>query len=205
MKPLLEIKTVPISIQYNVTPARVEQKRATAELEINRDKKGLSIKSRPIRLNVDSFEARNTISPSPKTSVRQNAERGVQMGYEATAMFAQEGNMLVNIHLRDSEPLVEIARNRMGMNERMPESNIKYIPEKPINMNWVPGEIQVNFEMDKLDFDWQMFKEQFNFTPATIEFVVEQMPSVTITYVGDPIYVPPSANPNYEPAVDVFA
>jgi len=58
--------------------------------------------------------------------------------------------------------------------------------------------------MDKLNFDWKIDKGEFEFTPGDIELIVEQKPKVTIKYVGKPIYVPRSADPNYEP-VDVKA
>ena len=43
------------------------------------------------------------------------------------------------------------------------------------------------------------------FTPGDIEISVTQQPDVIIKYVGGPLYVPPSADPNYEGAVDVEA
>jgi len=202
MKPLLEIKTVPISIQYKTTPAHVERKNMTAELEITRDKKGLSIKSRPIRLNVDSFEAKNSISPSPTASVRDNGEYGMQLAYKATATIAQEGNMMVNIHLRQ-DVIPQIAHEKTI--PPLAEANIKYLPDKPINIDWIPGEMQIEYEMDKLNFDWKTGQNDFEFTPASIEFTIAEHPHVVITYVGSPIYVPPSANPNYEPIVDLHA
>ncbi len=44
----------------------------------------------------------------------------------------------------------------------------------------------------------------FEFVPADIEISVAQMPDVIIKYVGGPLYVPPSADPDYQP-VDVQA
>ena len=52
MYPLIEIKTVPIEIEMKVTHAKMEYSRGTAELEISRGEGGMSIKSRPIRLNI---------------------------------------------------------------------------------------------------------------------------------------------------------
>lgn len=56
MGPLIEITNVPIEIEMKVSHAKLEYTRGTAELEISRDNGGLSIKSRPIRLNIDTFE-----------------------------------------------------------------------------------------------------------------------------------------------------
>ena len=42
-----------------------------------------------------------------------------------------------------------------------------------------------------------------NLYQEALNFSITQQPDVKIEYVGDPIYVPPSANPNYTPAVDI--
>ena len=202
MKPLIEIRTIPISIQYKVNPAHIERKNVKAEVEISRDKKGLSIKSRPIRLNIDSFEARNSISPSAGRSVENLANFGKQAAYDATATIAREGNMMVNIHLR--EPVIpKIASEKT--NPPPSDFNIKFVPDRPINVDWYPADLQIEYEMDKLNFDWQTNRENFQFTPASIEFTIAEHPQVIIEYIGGPIYVPPSANPGYEAAVDVRA
>ena len=58
--------------------------------------------------------------------------------------------------------------------------------------------MQIRFEMDKLNFDWRMNQTSFEFTPGDIQISVTQQPDVQIKYVGGPLYVPPSADPNYE-------
>jgi hypothetical protein len=58
--------------------------------------------------------------------------------------------------------------------------------------------------MDKLNFDWRVSGTQFEFVPGDIEISVKQQPDVVIKYVGGPIYVPPSGDPDYKP-VDVEA
>ena len=57
MYPLIEIKTVPIEIEMKTTNATWEYRRGTAEMEIRREKGGLKINSRPIRVQMDTFEA----------------------------------------------------------------------------------------------------------------------------------------------------
>lgn len=200
MKPLLEITTVPISIEYKVNAAQYERKNATAELEISREKGGLSIKSRPIQVDIDTFEARNSITPTPFRSMDQAAQKGKQYAYEATAKFAEEGDMMVNLQL-NQDPITEIA-SQAGM--KSTEFNIAFLPDVPADINWIPGEMNIRYEMDKLNFDWKQNKNSLQFTPASIEFQVLSRPQVILKYVGEPIYVPPSSSPNYEP-VDVMA
>ena len=87
MYPLIEIKTVPIEIEMKTTNATWEYRRGTAEMEIRREKGGLKINSRPIRVQMDTFEARNSVSPTPMRSVEQSAQRGRQAAYEATRLM----------------------------------------------------------------------------------------------------------------------
>ena len=80
MGPLIEITNVPIEIEMKVSLAKLEYTRGTAELEISRDNGGLSIKSRPIRLNIDTFEAVSythlrTKNPVLYTECRQSPMR----------------------------------------------------------------------------------------------------------------------------------
>ena len=58
--------------------------------------------------------------------------------------------------------------------------------------------------MDKLNFDLKMEQGNFKFIPGDIQLSITQQPDVLIEYIGGPLYVPPSADPNYEP-IDVRA
>ena len=91
MTPLIEIKSVPIEIEMKVSHAKLEYTRGTADLEISRSDGGLSIKSSPIRLNIDTFEARNSVVPTTARSIQEGAEKGKQAAYQATATYAQQG------------------------------------------------------------------------------------------------------------------
>ena len=76
---------------------------------------------------------------------------------------------------------------------------IQFLPEVGPDISWTGGEMSIRYEMDKLNFDWRMNQMQFTFVPGDIEFKVTQQPDVVIKYIGGPLYVPPSADPNYEP------
>lgn len=197
MKPLIEIQSIPISIEYKINPATTQRTEKMAEVEITRNNKGgVRIQSKPIKLNIDTFEARNSVSPTTATSVAQFASRGREAGYQATAEIAARGDMLLNIHL-DQDALGQIAEQKMPKTST--ETVMKFIPEYPAEISWDPGNIQINYEMDKLNFDWKTNQSEFEFIPGNIEFTINQYPKVVIKYIGDPLYVPPSANPNYEP------
>ena len=202
MYPLIEIKTVPIEIEMKVNHAKLEYTRGTADLEISRSEGGLSIKSRPIKLNIDTFEARNSVVPTAMRSIEQYAQKGQQASYTATATYAQHGQMFLDAKIGQNV-IGQIAADST-MKDYHPNSGIEFLPSVPAEITWDPAEMSIRYEMDKLNFDWRVNQPQFEFTPGDIEISVTQHPDVLINYVGGPIYVPPSSDPNYEP-VDVEA
>ena len=174
MGPLIEITTVPIEIEMKTTNAQLIYSRGTAEMEVSREKGGLNIKSRPVKLNIDSFQARSSVRPTT-----------VQSGQELITKFAQE--------TQDAQ-----------MGRHLEDFGLGFLPEGGINLDWEPGQMQIRYEMDKLNFDWKTNGMGFQFVPGDIEFTMTQRPEVIIKYVGGAVYVPPSSDPNYQP-VDVRA
>lgn len=200
MFPLIEIKTIPIEIEMKTTHAKLEYTRGTAEMEISRDNGGLSIRSRPIRLNLDTFEARNSITPTAVRSVEQSAEMGRQSAYQATATYAQQGQLLLKAKVGE-EMVTQFAKDAQTQDLKT-NVGIQFLPSTGPEITWDTGEMNIRYEMDKLNFDWRLNNLHMEFTPGDIEISVKQRPDVVIKYVGGPLFVPPSADPDYEP-IDV--
>ena len=74
-----------------------------------------------------------------------------------------------------------------------------FLPSTGPDISWDAGELNIRYEMDKLNFDWRSGNGDVEFIPGDIEFTVTQRPDVIIKYIGGPVYVPPSAEPGYEP------
>lgn len=202
MYPLIEIKTVPIEIQMKTRSATLEYSRGTAEMEVSRNDGGLDIKSRPIKLRLDSFEARNSIRPTTMRSVEESADKGQQAAYEATATYARQGDLFLNAKI-GQDVVGQIAKQNADKNIKT-ELGMEFLPDPGVKVDWEEGDIQIRYEMDQMNLDWKISRGEFKFTPGDIEISVAQQPDVIIKYIGGPIYVPPSSDPNYEP-VDVRA
>ena len=196
MRPLIEIHTIPIEIQMKTTNAHLEYARGTAQMEVSRDRRGLQIRSQPIRVNIDTFEARSSIVPTTAQSIQQGAAQGQRAAYEATAVLAQEGRMMMEAKI-DQDVIPQLAQQKTV--DQPAQLGIQFLPEVGPDISWTGGEMSIRYEMDKLNFDWRMNQMQFTFVPGDIEFKVKQQPDVVIKYIGGPLYVPPSADPNYEP------
>lgn len=198
--PLIEIKSVPIQLEMKITDAKLEYSRGTVDMTVSRDKGGLRIQSSPIRVNLDTFEARNSVFPTTATQIRQNAAAGKQAAYEATATYAQQGQLLLQARIGqnlESQFAEESQTKNLKTNV-----GIQFLPTQGADISWDGGQMSIRYEMDKLNFDWRTEQGDIQFIPGDIEFSVTQQPDVVIKYVGGPLYVPPSADPDYE-SVDV--
>lgn len=195
--PLIEIKSVPIELEMRITDARLEYSRSTVDMEITRDQGGLSIRTKPIRVNLDTFEARNSVFPTLATQIKNDALAGKQAAYEATATYAQQGQLLLRAKIGE-EMITKFAADAQVKNLKT-NVGIQFIPKQGVDISWDKGELNIRYEMDKLNFDWRNNHGNFKFIPGDIQITVTQQPDVLIKYVGGALYVPPSADPNYTP------
>ncbi|MGO5027869.1 DUF6470 family protein [Candidatus Agathobaculum pullicola] len=195
MERLIEIKTVPIELEMKVNHARLDYKRATVDLEISRNQGGLQIRSKPIKVNIDTFEARNSVSPTAMRSIEQAAQRGQQAVYDTTATYVRRGDLLLEAKIGE-QLISQFAMESQQVNT---DFAMKWLPTTGPDISWDGGELNIRYEMDKLNFDWRMDNGNVEFIPGNIEFTVTQQPDVIIKYIGGPVYVPPSSDPEYEP------
>ncbi len=201
MEPLLEIKTIPMSFEMKINKAKYEVATTNATFELKRHKGGIDMRMKPTKLNIDTIEARYSAGiKSAMRSVQDFAKKGIQAGYQATAAYAKEGNMMLDINI-SGNPIAEIAMKKFFSDV---EFNLGFAPEVGPDISWDIGGISMNFKMDDLDFEWNLEKPAVTFVPGSIEFIINEYPRVEINYIGTPIFVPPSANPDYK-ELDTFA
>lgn len=185
-----------------INNAKLEYKSNDTQLEISKSQDGgLKIKSQSIKLNIDSFECTNSINPSVRTSIKNAADSGKLAAYEATGAYASEGKLFLNAKVGE-DVIGEIAASKTEVNTNV---GIKFIPTAKPELNWSEPELNIQYELEKLNFDWKAKKGDFEFIPGNIEISITQYPDVVIQYIGKPIYVPPSADPEYTPTTDVKA
>ncbi len=201
MNQLIKITTVPIQYELRISNARFERQSSEAQLEIRRNKGGLSIKSSPVKLHLDSSAARSSITPTTTQSVSQAAQKGTEAAYSATAQLAQEGQLLLKADI-GQDVIGQIMQQRTAAPTG--EFQLGFTPSAPVDISYEAPNLTINYEMDKLNFDLKVANGNFEFIPGDIEMSITQHPDVLIEYIGGPIYVPPSADPNYEP-IDVRA
>lgn len=180
MESLITIETVPIKIEFVEREPLKLSSVHTVEMNVRQDEALQQIQSKPIRIAVqDSYE------PSM-------AYQWENSTYTAIPEYDQVGNLKLNIQMEDGQSR-EI---RFKQANRSIESMTNQVN---VNTGNDSG-MQISIPITQLSSgmpDVNNFNTEF--LPPDLELVVTQRADVIIKYVGGPIYVPPSADPNYTP------
>lgn len=201
MEQLLKITSIPLKYEIKVNRARLDYLNPKPELTMNTKPGGFKMDSTSAKLNIDSSKARNTVQPTVSTVSKQEAAKGIQTAHEATAQYAQEGQLMLKSKIGE-DAIGQILTQRMQAPTG--EFQLGFLPSAPVEFNYQPGDLSMDYQMDKLTFDLKVSNKNFEFVPGDVEFSISQQPEVRIEYLGGPIYVPPSAEPGYVP-LDVRA
>ena len=203
MEQLLSIKHIPIKIEVNVT--RPEFKAKTPDYDspsatVSKSSSGgVTVAARPYRIDI-SNQRYDSYVPSPTAS-----NTALTLTYDAVAKLASSGDGTIPA---DGENHSQIAARGAS---RSIEAILSQLPKsKTSNVSYHDGMLSINYSLDNAassggEISLPDLARGFEFIPGSIEFVISQMPDLEIEYVGDPIYFPRSADPNYKGEVDVIA
>lgn len=184
MKPLITIETVPISIEY-VERKAMHSSSQSASLRISQQDDRMTIQSNPINIQLlDSFEAGSSAD-------WQN------LSYTATAQYSGDGNLSMNVQMGNSKA----STFNYDQVSRGIDNIIAYMPQIPSKASGFGFEsMQINFDMSQLAGGLPSVDNiGTSFLPPDLELKVVERPKVIIKYVGGPLYIPKSADPNYIP------
>lgn len=187
MEQLLEMRTTPIKLEWRVQHARYEIKTTPSSSGTQKSPNSLTAASKSRRL-LDTYAAKSSTEPkSVAVSAHQNTDN-------ATANHAEEGDTM-NDYPYDAA-MADIASQWTNASI---ETASEFSPSVPVNINWEPQDLSMRYEMDKLNFEWHTNQTaEIEYIPSKIECYIAAYPKVEFTYVGKPLYVPPSASPEYE-------
>ncbi|MCL1789557.1 MAG: DUF6470 family protein [Oscillospiraceae bacterium] len=194
---LLKITTVPVQIEISVTRASLESPgKQLPRMNVSTSKGGYKMKATPAKLNIDSYQARASVGAGGmKTGdlIRDEAQRSIKIAYQGTARVVENGNSMA----KGASPVdIAVQNERAGQTI---QTIMEFIPKTGPEFSYEQGTLNINYELDDVNFDWENLEAaRMTFNPGRVEINVVQLPQVVIEYVGEPIYVPPSANPTYE-------
>ena len=187
MKPLITIETVPISIEY-VEKKTTHTSSQSARLQISRQDGRMTIQSKPIDILMDSFE-------------RNPASEWHNLTYKATAQYSGNGSLRMNVYMENANPdSFYYEQVNRGI-----DNIIDYIPRTSGNSDYENSvyeieSMHINFDISQLPGGMPTVDNlDTNFLPPDLELKVVEWPKVIVKYVGGPLYIPKSADPNYIP------
>ena len=202
---LLNITTVPIQVEINIKKGEFVNPKAgnpdrALKMDIKTKNGELKIHSELPKIKIDTYAARSSMGYGEESNgdmIKKVSSEGFSLAYKGTARIVQDGDQLA----KGASP-AEIAaqHNRAGQTI---QTIMDFIPKEGADVTFDKGVLNINYDMGEVGIDWENASVvPFEFTPGRVSFEVTQMPSVTIEYIGDPIYVPPQSDPNYTPSLD---
>src|SRR5690554_6532863 len=131
-----------MSLEFKINKALYEIASTNATFEMTRDTGGLNIKMKPTKLIIDTVEARYSAGiKSAMRSVEDFAREGVKAAYKATATYAKDGDLMLDINIMDN-PIPEIAMKKFMSDV---EFNLGFSPKVGPDISWEKGEMSINF------------------------------------------------------------
>ncbi len=197
---LLQITTIPISIEIKVTNAKFEAAETKQpKVNITTENGGFVMKAEPLRINIDTYQARKSLGYGHMNDgdmLKQKASEGFTLAFQGTARVASQGDQLA----RGMSPAdIAVQNARAGATI---ETIMEFLPKEGADITFDGGKLNIDYQMGSQEFDWDIAQRvPMEFVPGSVELIVRDRPRVEIEYVGEPLYVPPSSNPNYEPPI----
>lgn len=192
---LLQITVKPAKYELEIEPARLEQTQEflpTAEVE--RRPLKLNIETQNTSVRIDTYEARKSLGlRNIGDEMRMRAQQGKEAAAMQTRACVEEGAQLARIE--DGVTIGQIISEKML---RQPSSVTVFLPSGGAELSWEPPHVQVDVDAGSLHYDWNEMKQERNYIPGSVRVKVVEPGSVEIEYLGGPMYIPPSADPDYE-------
>lgn len=202
MNQLLSIKTIPIEIEINVQRAELkhiqDKVKNLPTINVTRQNNGVKLQADPLTINFDSGSTARF-----DTFMQSDGLDTIKLTYEGVAKLgASDNSNQVSSHHNTQSHHIKAHKASRSI-----ESVLNSLPKTHNNsvVSFDNGKLSINYSMDGSGGEFMLDESQFEFVPGKIEVIINQMPGIEIEYLGDPIYFPRSADPNYEPLVDSMA
>lgn len=192
---VLRITSTPIKLSMMTQRARLESKIPSPEVNMVTTQGRFNMTAKNIKVNIDTFNAReSTGMRTARGLMRDLAEAGRQDVMEATAQYVDIGNQMAQI--QKGANIADIMYQQKMV--RNTTTGLKFIPQTGPDISWEPNILEREYIPGQVQFTPNVEMERGSYVPGELIINVEQYPKLEIEYIGDPIYAPPSANPNYQ-------
>lgn len=191
---LLKITNIPIEYEIKIQRSKLEMKQSNPQIHMETQGGHVHMESENIKVRLDTYEARSSIGLKSSGDFADDLARlGKQAANDATAQYAEIGNRMAQI--QHDATLADAVYPRMV---RQSSTAMVFLPAAGPDISWEPNHLSLDYEPVELSMEPQVIPVETTFVPGGLSIEIIQYPKVEIEYLGEPMYVPPSANPNYE-------
>lgn len=194
VKPLLEITTSPARYEYEVQRAKLQisQKVPTVDRRVKRAE--LNMRRQAGKLDINSIQRRSDMGMKGVVDrANYEGDLGRKAALEATGNYAELGNQIGNIAHGGNIPDA-----MWSLTMKHSKGDLVLVPVSPIDMKYIPATLTTEYTAGEMHSNWNVNRPQLEFVPGSFRLNFSQYPSINIEYLGGPLYVPPSADPNFE-------
>lgn len=192
---LLKITSSPMKYEFEVESARLEyQQDFTPSCDVDTSASEMSINSENAQIHIDTYEARKSLGiANIDDCIQQYAAKGKEHINKLTQEYVQIGKSLSQI--QNDVGIGDIVRQKML---EQPELVTTFLPDTGAELTYEPGKLDMSYKPADVSLNWQTEETSLRYQPGSFKMKIIEYPHIDIEYLGGPMYVPPSADPNYE-------
>ena len=197
---LLKITSTPMKYELEVENAKLEyQQDVNPSCDITTSPSQLEIHSQSSQVHIDTYEARKSLGlTNIEDSVQQYAAKGKEHISKQTQEYVQIGQAMGEI--QNGTKISDIVRQKML---QQPELYTEFLPSASADISFSPAQLDINYKPSDVNLDWKIDDNSFKFEAGSVHMKIVEYAHVDIEYLGGPMYVPPSADPNKKENEDI--
>lgn len=198
MKPLLEIQTTPARYEYEISNARLVKSDKPAERQVNRA--AGNMRRQTGRVEMNSARRKSDMNIVDRTRSDGQTVEGTgsaTAGVSGTGDYTGIGSQLAGA-TNQSQQMTTVADSMWGQTMQHSKGDLVLVPVSPVELHYIPASMAMDYQTGELNANWNIGLAKLDFIPGSFRLNFTEFASISITYLGGPNYVPPSAAPDFE-------
>lgn len=200
MKPLLEIQTTPARYEYEMSHAKLvkSDKPATSGRQVSRA--AVNMRKQAGRVEMGSVRRKSDMNivdrtrTGAKTTVDSTGKSAVPVN--GAGDYTSIGSQLAGAS--GQTQVASVADSMWGRTMQHSKGELVLVPVSPVELHYIPASLAMNYQQSEVNTNWNVGLAKLDFVPSSFRLNFTEFASISITYTGGPLYVPPSADPNFE-------
>lgn len=195
MKPLLQITTTPARYEYEITRARLEISQQQPTVDRTTKRATINMRTQAGKLEMNTVRRRSDMGLKGVVDrANYDADLGKNAAVEATRNYVAFGEQVKNFHKGANIP--DAMWNKWMQQNK--QGDLVLIPLSPVDIHYIPSSLEMDYQPAQMNTNWNVGRARLDFVPGSFSLNFTQYASISIEYLGGPMYVPPSADPDFE-------